>query len=181
MQLPDFIAANPSLWGATLTVSVTIFLFVVTKIIEIVSIYLRSAEAKVNLINGIYLEIEYNVKVVHDFLTLMPQPEPVIEKVLGSPNYIPHLTYANHTLFYGGQVYQLPSFPPIIMERLIEFYCNLESLKTDINALERKSFGTVSDRGGVIRDIWTQLEKTRTSGRAALDLLKTQYPKKIAR
>lgn len=179
MQLLDFITAHPQIWGPLITVSITIFLFFLTRIIDSFRNYYQYKQLRTNLINGLYLEIKNNVKVIDQFLRLMPRPDKVVELVTNDRNYIPHLTYANHTFFYGGHVRDLPMFPPTITEKLIEFYCNLESLKSDIGALERKSFSTVTDRGGVIRDIWEQMEKTKVSGLAAIDLFKTKYPKEI--
>lgn len=158
---------------------VAILLFFAAQIVGGVVVLLRRNVEKKRLVRAIFSEIVYNCEGlrVYSIKSTPQQQTDAREKLIGSPDFRPHVIYAVHTNFYAGNVNHLGVLHSEVIAALIAFYNDLETLRADAAGFNLPSFTTISPEGRaeVFRLFTAGIADTSIVGSRAIVLMHDNY------
>ena len=133
-------------------------------------------ETQDNLVRALFAEIDFNTKDMEIFRLKTPI-EAVRERVLADADLVPHITDARHTEIYRNGIGNLHQVSDEILARMVQFYGLLEKIRVQIDAIQSRSYASISPEGRVqaINTIWTYAANAEGCGLRLLDLMQRDY------
>lgn len=118
-------------------------------------------------------EIKLNVVILQEGIRDFPEQHDLSDFLAKSPTNRPFVTYNYLSTIFRSRTEVIQDLEDIFIRNLIDFYGSLERVSGNSNAIERKSFETISSigRDNVFLDLRRDLETTLVKGRSIDDAI----------
>lgn len=143
-----FYIEDPRLIAAVVAALATVLIWCLGRGYELFAERRHEEAVRRNFIRALYAEVDFNTTDMELFLS---EPlTPTLERTIRENNsLIPHIVDARHTEFYRSNISALHHVSDRLIGRVVHFYGMIEKLASQIDALERPSFRSISPESRV--------------------------------